>query len=265
MSAKRRILNADEFRLWSKNREFRVALKQTLLEEGGEGTLIRAPNGRFLAIVSASEMAGEVDATLSRREPNPNGLQEAQVVRVISAPVTGGPLNPGVTPAMVDVSHGRPVLSAPGVVVPPRGGAQFDADGHMRSPVLHSSPIHAPGPDAPVMTKPVLHGKVAPSGATAQAEVARPYPPQDCPSSCSQWANAPKDFATHHAMCTHRETWEKAHPVPQPVLVHLESNTPTRPATPEEVKQAQIASQTDGIGAIDVSGEKYVVKEQTHA
>ena len=220
-------LSQSEFRSW-RDREAREGLKRRIFELHGDAQL-RAPSGRILGTVRSPEKSARIPIEKSTVRGAHHAVSPRECI-----------CREWQKPAGKEDQH-HPICVH---------------KQHWEAQQRHS-------PDAP-RERAVVNGPGAEATADAAPDTEpAPAPPPVCEPAacvCQQWAGGVE--GKHHPLCTFRKAWEEQQGEVAPQLVELETGTPIREASAEELIASKQKATEDGVGAIELSdGKLYYVKE----
>jgi hypothetical protein len=224
-------LSQSEFRAW-RGRETRETLKQRVFELHGD-TQLRAPSGRILGTARAPEKSARVpiERAIVRGAHHAASPREC-ICREWQKPAGKQDEH---HPICVHKQH-------------------WEAQQH-RSPDL---PRERAVVNGKRVVEPVTDGGLTPAGTEASPQPAPVVPPSGC--VCREWAGIVE--GKHHPLCRFGKEWEAQQGEAAPQLVELETGTPLREATGDELAASKQKATEDGVGAIELSdGKLYYVKE----
>jgi hypothetical protein len=223
-------LSQSEFRAF-RSRPAREELKKRIFEQHGD-TQLRAPSGRILGTARAPEKSARVPIEKSIVRGTHHAVSPRECICREWQKPTGKEAEHH--PICVHKQH-------------------WEAQ-QQRSPDLPRERAVVNGPGA------TAAAAAASEDTASSAEPAKPpvVPPDGC--VCQEWAGVVA--GKHHPLCSFRKAWEAQQGEPAPQLVELETGTPLREASADEIAASKRKAEEDGVGALELSdGKLYYVKE----
>ncbi len=152
-------------------------------------------------------------------------------------------------------THKRNQIATKIVPAPGSAKAQHMPAATARAPRVTANPIPA--------VKPNITRSALPAKASVPAQLGPAVPaPAGC--VCQAWLAPPRTEGQHNPICEHFEAWQKTHPpaaraAESQLMLFSPEGEALRPASTEEIAQANAATEATGAPSVQIDGQEFMV------